>query len=338
MDRDSQQDINGGHDGAGGADGNDGRDGWQTASLNEVRYDKHTGLVPVVVQDIASRQVLMTAYANREALKRTYGTGQAWFWSRSRQSYWRKGETSGNVLHVREIRLDCDGDTVLFLVDVAGPACHTGNTSCFYRNMTYQGGNPGYGAEFAGDDTGIVMEEAYIIEELDGFERGENTPVSDSVQNRSSFGGSEQGNADDTTPGSLETGTPEKLVSEPFYASVLQQLWTVLAERYENRPQGSYTTFLFEHGMDKIAKKVGEEATEVVIAGKNAAAFSEAKAHGAGSPDAIDAGSAGADGVRNAKAELAQESADLMYHLLVLWKQAGISPDDVFRVLQDRTR
>lgn len=298
MDRDSEQGVN-------SAGKDDERHQDETASLNAVRYDKHTGLVPVVVQDIETLQVLMTAYANREALKRTYGTGQAWFWSRSRESYWRKGETSGNVLRVREVRLDCDGDTVLFLVEAAGPACHTGNTSCFYRDMTYQGSPPGYRAEFAGDDTGIVMEEAYMFEDLDYFER-ENTSLTDTASQLES-------NSETMEQGAAGEGR-DKSVSEPFYASVLQQLWTVLKERYQNRPQGSYTTFLFEHGMDKIAKKVGEEATEVVIAGKNA------------------------DGTVRAKEALAQESADLLYHLLVLWKQAGISPDDVFQVLQDRTR
>ncbi len=89
------------------------------------------GLVPVVVQDRTTRQVLMLAWMDAEALRRTLETRRATYWSRSRQEYWVKGETSGNAQWVREVRLDCDGDTVLLLVDQTGPACHTGTTSCF---------------------------------------------------------------------------------------------------------------------------------------------------------------------------------------------------------------
>jgi len=89
------------------------------------------GLVPVVVQDAGSRQVLMLAWMNEEALRRTYESRRATYWSRSRQQYWVKGETSGNTQHVRDVRLDCDGDTILLLVDQVGPACHTGALSCF---------------------------------------------------------------------------------------------------------------------------------------------------------------------------------------------------------------
>jgi phosphoribosyl-AMP cyclohydrolase len=93
------------------------------------------GLVPAVVQNAATKKVLMMAWMNREAFKLTQETKQAHFWSRSRSRLWRKGETSGNTLTVKEIRVDCDGDTLLLLVDPAGPACHTGNESCFYRRM-----------------------------------------------------------------------------------------------------------------------------------------------------------------------------------------------------------
>lgn len=97
------------------------------------------GLVPVIAQDAGSGVVRMFAWANREALARTAETGQAHFWSRSRQALWRKGETSGNELGVREMRLDCDGDVVLYLVDATGPSCHTGRTSCFYRRAEADG-------------------------------------------------------------------------------------------------------------------------------------------------------------------------------------------------------
>jgi len=101
---------------------------------NELRFDER-GLIVAVVQDAATMQVLMVAYMNDEALRLTLETGEAHFWSRSRQSLWRKGATSGNVLRVREIRYDCDADALLLLVDPLGPACHTGERSCFYRPL-----------------------------------------------------------------------------------------------------------------------------------------------------------------------------------------------------------
>ncbi len=101
----------------------------------EINWDEH-GLAPAIVQDAQTGAVLMLAYMNEEALRLTQATGEAHFWSRSRQELWRKGATSGNVQRVREIRLDCDADTILLKVDPAGPACHTGEYSCFYRNVT----------------------------------------------------------------------------------------------------------------------------------------------------------------------------------------------------------
>jgi len=100
----------------------------------QIKFD-HRGLVPAVVQDANTGQVLMVAWMNEEALRHTQETGQAHFWSRSRQELWHKGATSGNVMNVREIRVDCDADTLLLLVDPAGPACHTGEQSCFYRRL-----------------------------------------------------------------------------------------------------------------------------------------------------------------------------------------------------------
>ena len=98
----------------------------------DLKYDAN-GLITAVVQDANTRQVLMVAWMNAEALRLTRHTGEAQFWSRSRQAMWRKGETSGNVLRVTELRVDCDADTLLVLAQPAGPACHTGETSCFYR-------------------------------------------------------------------------------------------------------------------------------------------------------------------------------------------------------------
>lgn len=99
-----------------------------------IRWDER-GLIPAVVQDVTTLQVLMVAYMNAESLQRTRELGEAVFWSRSRKALWHKGDTSGNVQRVREIRVDCDGDTLLVLVDPAGPACHTGEVSCFYRTL-----------------------------------------------------------------------------------------------------------------------------------------------------------------------------------------------------------
>ena len=103
----------------------------------ELKFDER-GLIPAVVQDAKTRAVLMVAWMNAEALRLTRETGEAHFWSRSRQTLWHKGATSGNVQQVREVRVDCDADTLLLLVDPAGPACHTGNISCFYREVAIE--------------------------------------------------------------------------------------------------------------------------------------------------------------------------------------------------------
>ncbi|WP_281245549.1 phosphoribosyl-AMP cyclohydrolase [Alicyclobacillus macrosporangiidus] len=255
--------------------------------MEAVRYDKDTGLVPVVVQDARSGQVLMLAYANREALKRTFGTGQAWFWSRSRQSFWRKGATSGNVQRVVEVRIDCDGDAVLYRVEPAGPACHTGAASCFYRVLQHKesvlGAGPnGGGAGAAGvGDAGAVPGPA---------------------------------GAAGTDPVKDSNTSAEPAAVEDAGGQVLERLWRVIEQRWTERPQGSYTTYLFERGVDKVAKKVGEESAEVVIAAKNAVESAAGRA------------------------ELVEESADLLYHLLALWKVAGIRPQDVFHALQKREK
>lgn len=102
--------------------------------LDQLRFDDR-GLVPAIVQDARTRKVLMLAYADEEAVKRTLDTKTTWFWSRSRSEYWNKGATSGNTQKVVEVRYDCDGDALLYLVEAAGPACHTGEETCFYRAM-----------------------------------------------------------------------------------------------------------------------------------------------------------------------------------------------------------
>ncbi|RMG48286.1 MAG: phosphoribosyl-AMP cyclohydrolase [Acidobacteria bacterium] len=108
----------------------------KTVNLSELDFQKGDGLIPVVAQDAATGDVLMVAYANDEAVKRTLETGYAHYWSRSRQELWKKGATSGHLQKVREILVDCDQDTLLYLIDQTGPACHTGERSCFHRRLT----------------------------------------------------------------------------------------------------------------------------------------------------------------------------------------------------------
>ena len=106
----------------------------ETILLSGIKYDP-SGLVPAIVQDASTNEVLMLAYMNVESLRLTIKTGETWFWSRSRQELWHKGATSGNIQTVVEVRVDCDADTLLVLVNPAGAACHTGNRTCFYREM-----------------------------------------------------------------------------------------------------------------------------------------------------------------------------------------------------------
>jgi phosphoribosyl-ATP pyrophosphohydrolase/phosphoribosyl-AMP cyclohydrolase len=185
------------------------------------------GLIPAIVQDARTREVLTVAYMNREALQLTIEKKETHFWSRSRQKLWHKGETSGNYQRVTRLNLDCDNDAVLVEVEPLGPACHTGAYSCF----------------------GV----------------------------------------------------------EPEVEGVLQELYAVIQERKEKRPEGSYTTYLFNSGLDKILKKIGEESTETIVAAKNQ------------------------DSQR-----LVSETGDLIYHLLVLLVERGITLDEVSRELKER--
>lgn len=110
-------------------------------SINDIRFDKD-GLITTVVQDFSTKDVLMVAYMSKDSLEKTIATGQTWFYSRSRNELWHKGETSGNFQTVKRIRYDCDGDALLIEVDPSGPACHTGETSCFYRKLVESDSNP----------------------------------------------------------------------------------------------------------------------------------------------------------------------------------------------------
>lgn len=200
-----------------------------------VKFDQN-GLVPAIVQDAASKEVLTLAYMNEESLQKTLDTKETWFYSRSRQELWHKGATSGNTQKVVEMRYDCDQDAILVLVQPQGPACHTGAYTCFSETI----------------------------------EKQEVSPVQDRFQ-------------------------------------ILNTLEKLIAERESELPEGSYTTYLFTEGVDKILKKVGEEAGEVIIASKN-------RDHD----------------------ELKWEVADLLFHLMVLLREQKLPLDDVLKVLEER--
>lgn len=210
---------------------------------SQIKWDA-SGLVPAVVQDAQSKEVLMLAYMNEESLERSIKTGTTWFWSRSRSELWNKGATSGHTQSIVSMAYDCDGDTLLVRVEQQGPACHTGKYSCFYNDIALAASNAAKQneAEASSDRFGIL--------------------------------------------GSLET---------------------IIAQRYAERPDGAYTTYLFDKGVDKILKKVGEEAAEVIIAAKN------------GDND-----------------ELRSEASDLLFHLMVLLRERGLPLDEIMTELAGR--
>jgi len=196
-----------------------------------------SGLVPVIVVDDRTNDVLTLAYANREALERTIASRSTWLYSRSRSALWNKGETSGNTQHVVAIAVDCDGDALVYRVIPHGPACHTGSDSCFSERVRFPS------------------------------ERSERTS----------------------------------------FARAAEHLARTIADRKLHAPPDSYTAKLFAGGVDRIGKKIGEEATEVVIAAKNAD-----------------------------RAELIWEVSDLLYHTLVLLAERGVSLDEVGAELSRR--
>lgn len=209
--------------------------------LDEIRFDE-SGIAPVVMQDAATGEVLTLAYANREAVEKTLQSGEAHFYSRSRGAMWRKGETSGNTQMVAEVRLDCDSDALLYKVHPEGPACHTGEKSCFYTTL-------------AGKGVG------------------------------------------------LEKGVPRTETA----GAMLDRLAATISERRGYSAEESYTAKLLASGTNRVAQKVGEESVEVVIASMN-------------------------------DDRLAEESADLLYHLLVLLEERGVGFERVGEVLRDRHR
>ncbi|MEI2366064.1 bifunctional phosphoribosyl-AMP cyclohydrolase/phosphoribosyl-ATP diphosphatase HisIE [Niallia circulans] len=204
--------------------------------LDELKFDEK-GLIPAVVQDVVTKEVLTLAYMNKESLEKSMSTGETWFYSRSRQELWHKGGTSGNTQSIVEIKYDCDQDALVVLIQPNGPACHNGTTSCFVDNM---------------------------------------------YQNK------------------------ERDVTSADY-QILANLEKVIEERDIKRPEGTYTTYLFEKGVDKILKKVGEEAAEVIIAAKN----------------------------RDSE-ELKWEASDLLYHLFVLLREQKLPFSEILQVLEAR--
>jgi phosphoribosyl-ATP pyrophosphohydrolase/phosphoribosyl-AMP cyclohydrolase len=194
------------------------------------------GLLPAVVQHHRSGEILMVGFANREAVEKTLETGHAWFFSRSRQALWEKGETSGHYLDLKGLRVDCDADAVIYLCEPHGPTCHTGQASCFFQSL-----NEAPRGETSGEAAAILF---------------------DTIRERQ------------------RSGNPD-----------------------------SYVAKLLAKGVDRIGKKIGEEATEVVIAAKNAD-----------------------------PAELAHEIADLWFHTFVLLAHQGMTPEDVWEELRSRRR
>ena len=200
-------------------------------NIDELKFDDK-GLIPAIVVDAVTKNVLTLAYMNRESLGITLEKELTCFWSRSRQELWLKGETSGNVQHVVSITADCDKDALVVMVEPEGPACHTGTTSCFTTRL------------------------------------GE---------------------------------------SEERHEFSLESLMELIRGRKTEKKEGSYTTYLFEKGLDKILKKVGEECTEVIIAAK-----------------------------ANDRAETIYEISDLVYHVMVLIIEQGIDLTDIHRELASR--
>jgi len=201
--------------------------------IKDLKFDSE-GLIPAIVVDATTNDVLMFAFMNEESLKISIDEGKTCFWSRSRKELWRKGETSGNVQNIVNIKSDCDKDSLLVTVMKDGPACHTGAESCFFEDV------------YSSDATH----------------------------------------------------------AKPFS---LGSLHDIIQDRKINKKQGSYTNYLFDKGIDKILKKLGEESTEVIIAAKS-----------------------------NDKKETIFELSDLIYHALVLMTEMGISPDEIRTELKSR--
>jgi phosphoribosyl-ATP pyrophosphohydrolase/phosphoribosyl-AMP cyclohydrolase len=252
----------------------------------DVRFDER-GLVPAIVQDARTREVLTLAYMNEESLRRTLAAGETWFWSRSRAQLWHKGATSGNTQRVVEVRLDCDADAIVVLVEPRGPACHTGAVSCFQS-----------------EGEGLQSDEGRRAEDVQAGasrrDEGEQASVSRGTKNARAGVGGQSEDARSEVEGDDESDD---------IGAVLGELYGVIEGRRREMPEGSYTTYLFEKGLNKILKKVGEESAETIIAAKD------------GDLDA-----------------LTLETADLVYHLLVLLVERGLPLEALARELARRRK
>jgi phosphoribosyl-ATP pyrophosphohydrolase/phosphoribosyl-AMP cyclohydrolase len=235
--------------------------------LEMVKYNAD-GLIPAVTQDIRTDEVLMLAWMNEESLKKTVETGKVHYYSRSRQKLWLKGETSGHFQKLRSISIDCDGDTLLLKVEQTGAACHTGHRSCFFTRL-----------EADELKAGTDMNEIYQAA------AGESLQVQEGQE------------GEDNTVGERNTARAE----------VLGEVFDVIADRLIHPKEGSYTNYLFAKGLDKILKKIGEEAGEVMIASKN-----------------------------GDRREISAEIADLMYHIMVLLAERGMSLNEIYAELDNR--
>jgi phosphoribosyl-AMP cyclohydrolase / phosphoribosyl-ATP pyrophosphohydrolase len=226
--------------------------------ITDIKFND-SGLIPAITQDYRTDEVLMLAWMNAESLQKTLETGKVHYYSRSRQSLWLKGETSGHFQFVKSVSFDCDCDTILLKVEQVGAACHTGHRSCFFRKFEADG----LKAEEHGNDNATVELKAGAL-------------------------------ADDT---SIETAGPV----------VLKQVFDVISDRVLHPKEGSYTNYLFDKGLDKILKKIGEESSEVIIASKN-----------------------------GKKDEIKAEVSDLLYHVMVLLVERGMSLEDIYEELKGR--
>ncbi len=270
--------------------------------LDELKFNADD-LIPAIVQDAESGQVLMVAYMNREALERTWETGETWFYSRSRQELWHKGETSGHTQKVQGISLDCDQDAILVKVEQIGAACHEGYVTCFFREVDDQGNLQTVGEPVFDPQKVYHLELAKPAEPalLSGAVAGEAAGAADVGEKATAAADAVLGEAVGAAAGTATAKAAEAR------ESIIPDLYQVILERQQTRPEGSYTAYLFDKGIDKICKKVGEEAAEVIIAAKN-----------------------------RSREELVYESADLIYHLLVLLAEGGIKPAEVFNELAKR--
>jgi phosphoribosyl-ATP pyrophosphohydrolase/phosphoribosyl-AMP cyclohydrolase len=301
------------------------------------------GLVPVVVQEVASGAVLMLAWADREAVARTLDRGEGWFWSRSRRRLWRKGETSGHALAVAEVAVDCDGDALLYRVDATGPTCHTGARSCFEQaGDGATAAAPPARAPEPGEQVGEKAGESAIVERPPIETDVPLQRLDEGAAGRS--GRDEIGTAEVGPRARGGEGAAVSRADRPALAGPrleLGWLWDVLAERAAADPAASYTARLLAAGIDRVARKVGEEATEVVIAALRAAPASRPPAEDRARPlaEGVPAGApVGANDRAGASAAppLAAEAADLLYHLLVLLLAADVPLEAVAAELRRR--